>query len=113
MLGVGVGFDTKGADTMNVVAPGSMKGLEVRGHPRAMNILLRLSRFFYCCYMKEEPPQSDQTTRVEQDSLARVKMNGWMIPCAVSNLHTPMMWPENHMANMCLMLMRQVCRELA
>lgn len=29
MLGVGVGFDTKGAGTINVVAPGSAKGLEV------------------------------------------------------------------------------------
>lgn len=29
MLGVGVGFDTKGAGTINVVAPGSAEGLEV------------------------------------------------------------------------------------
>lgn len=29
MLGVGVGFDTKGAGTINVVAPGSAAGLEV------------------------------------------------------------------------------------
>lgn len=29
MLGVGVGFDTKGAGTINVVAPGSAEALEV------------------------------------------------------------------------------------
>lgn len=29
MLGVGVGFDTKGAGKVNVVAPGSAEGLEV------------------------------------------------------------------------------------
>lgn len=29
MLGVGVGFDTKGAGTINVVAPGSTEGVEV------------------------------------------------------------------------------------
>lgn len=29
MLGVGVGFDTKGAGKINVVAPGSAEGLEV------------------------------------------------------------------------------------
>lgn len=29
MLGVGVGFDTKGAGTINVVAPSSAGGLEV------------------------------------------------------------------------------------
>lgn len=30
MLGVGVGFDTKGAERINVVAPGSAESLEVR-----------------------------------------------------------------------------------
>lgn len=29
MLGVGVGFDTKGAETINVMAPGSAEGLKV------------------------------------------------------------------------------------
>lgn len=29
MLGVGVGFDTKGAGTINIVAPGSAEGLQV------------------------------------------------------------------------------------
>lgn len=29
MLGVGVGFDTKGAGTINIMAPGSGEGLEV------------------------------------------------------------------------------------
>ena len=31
MLGVGVGFDTKGAGKIGVVAPGSAEGLQVRG----------------------------------------------------------------------------------
>lgn len=29
MLGVGVGFDTKGAGTINIMAPGSAEGLKV------------------------------------------------------------------------------------
>lgn len=36
MLGVGVGFDTKGAGTINVVAPGSAEGLEVSAPERSI-----------------------------------------------------------------------------
>lgn len=38
MLGVGVGFDTKGAGTINVVAPGSANGLEV-GRLKVLSLL--------------------------------------------------------------------------